>query len=151
MFSGSGDVGVLITCNGCGHVSSTDFGVVAERPGADFRILRIRVAIANRMVKLSHAHITAYPGESVGDFVRQLKVADSGQAHGREKLPDTAGHIIVLEIAFHINGHMKWNSGPHAHRDFLQLIQHVSIFSRRYADAEGLTGKISTRYGKIIF
>src|SRR5208283_2142923 len=80
-----------------------------------------------------------------------LRIADGRHAHGRRELADAAGHVIVLEIAFEIDGHVQRNARAPGEGDLLQPVEVLGVSPWRDADAERLAGKVGLRDREVAF
>ncbi len=138
---------VLVAAHRGFHVPGADRRVVAEGAYADFRVERVDVDVAHRVVELGHADGGHHLTQGVGDLVCQVGIADGGQAHGRNELADAAGGVVVLEVAFHVNRDMKGNTGRALQGDFLQLVDRFRVFRRR--DAHTVVMIVEVRAGDV--
>ena len=132
---------VLIAADGCLDEFRADFRVVAERAHADFGVERIDIHVADRVIELRGAdggHLFAH---DIRDLIGHIEVTDCGHPHGGRELQHAAGGVVVLEIAFHVDGDVQGNAGGPFHGDFLQLVERDREFFRGNAHAEAAVVK----------
>ncbi len=128
MFDGGRNACIFIPTDGGFDKFHDGIGIVAEGTDADFGIQRVDVHIAHRVIELGDSHGSHLPSHQVGNFIGQVHIPYGSNAHRRDKLQNTPRGIVVFEITFHINGHMKRNSGRPLHGDFLKVIKGFGEF-----------------------
>ena len=122
-----------------------DLRIIAEGAHADFGVERIDINVADGVIELGYADEGHLFAERIRHLVGEIEVADGGDAHGRRELDDMAGGVIVLEIAFHVDGDVQGYSRGPFHRDFLQLVERGGKLLGSHAHAEAAVVEVGMR------
>ena len=88
--------------------------------------------------------------ERIRHLIGKIEVSNGSHSHGRWKLYDVTGGVIVFEIAFHVYGDVQGDAGRPVHGDFLQLVERDRKLFRRHAHAVVMIVEVRVRDVEIV-